>query len=105
MQWVNDICQARPTIQVINSDTELKIAMIEKCISEPSSRLIDGFCYYFYNGYETYEAAQRICYQHFASFGMENGRLYEPRLPTNHELVYKAGDFPLLHFDTIFQVA
>merc|ERR1712008_454102 len=39
MQWVNDICQKRPTIQVIStsSETDSRIALIEKCISEPSS--------------------------------------------------------------------
>lgn len=92
MQWVNDICQKRPTIQVIStsSETDSRIALIEKCISEPSSRLIDGFCYYYYNGYETYEDAQSICQQHFEFHGFQDGRLYEPRVPTNHELVYKA---------------
>ena len=54
-------------------------------------RLIDGFCYYYYNGYETYEDAQSICQQHFEFHGFQDGRLYEPRVPTNHELVYKAG--------------
>ena len=56
-----------------------------------SSRLIDGFCYFYYNGYETYEDAQSICQQHFEFHGFQDGRLYEPRVPTNHELVYKAG--------------
>ena len=43
MQWVNDICQKRPTIQVIStsSETDSRIALIEKCISEPSSRYVD----------------------------------------------------------------
>ena len=42
MQWVNDICQKRPTIQVIStsSETDSRIALIEKCISEPSSRYV-----------------------------------------------------------------
>ena len=43
MRWVNDICQKRPTIQVIStsSETDSRIALIEKCISEPSSRYVD----------------------------------------------------------------
>jgi len=93
MYWVNDLCQKRPTVEVISTTqtkTDSRIALIEKCISEPSSRLIDGFCYYFYNGYETYEDAQSICYQHFKHFGMGIGRLYEPRVPSNSEIVYKA---------------
>ena len=95
MYWVNNLCQKRPTAEVISTtpkETDSRIALIEKCISEPNSRLIDGFCYYFHNGYETYESAQSICYLHFKNFGMRNGRLYEPRIPSTSEIVYKAGE-------------
>merc|ERR1712018_1064127 len=93
MYWVNDTCRKRPTIEVkctSKEETDPTISQIEKCNSHVNSIFYDGFCYYFYNGYQTYDNAQSICYEHFKHMGMGNGRLYEPRIPSNHRFVYKA---------------